>query len=55
MSKRFLYICLQCGHSWLSKYPKNKRPVKCPNPKCTNPFYWWRKKEPNDGDFLKGE
>jgi hypothetical protein len=37
---RFLAFCLQCGYAW---HARSATPVKCPNRKCTNPFYWFLK------------
>lgn len=31
-------ICQQCDHHWWPRKPG--KPRRCPNPRCTNPYYW---------------
>jgi predicted Zn-ribbon and HTH transcriptional regulator len=37
--QRYFHHCQQCGWDWASWL---EHPKKCPNPKCPNPFYWYR-------------
>lgn len=35
--------CKQCGHTWTLR--GDNEPMKCPNRKCSNPFYWNRPRQ----------
>jgi rubrerythrin len=46
---KYYHICNRCNWPWLSR---KEHPKRCPNRKCTNPYYW---DIPRDEDFIKGD